>query len=177
MPSFDLPLILAFRLVIVAATLLVWRWHNVARGVAFTGSAIASVVTGLAALELLRSGSSAGGVLFVHQASGFSLNYAMDPLSSWFLIVLSALAAPIALFSVGYVGHGRLRERSAFVGAAFTLLVGIVELVFTAADAITFLFAWELMTVVNAGLVATEHEQRATRRSEYLYLAMSHVVT
>ena len=53
MPTFDPTLIFAFRLVVIAATLLVWRWHAVARGVAFSGSAIASVVTGLSALELL----------------------------------------------------------------------------------------------------------------------------
>jgi hydrogenase-4 component B len=177
MPSLDLPLILTFRLAVAAATLLAWRWHAVARGVAFTGSAIASVVTGLSALQLLRSGSPVSGVLFFHEASGQSLSYTADPLSAWFLVVLSTLAAPIALYSIAYVGHGHLRERSAFVGAAYTLLVGAVELVFVAGDAITFLFAWEMMTLVNAGLVATEHEQRASRRSAYLYLVMSHVGT
>jgi hydrogenase-4 component B len=177
MPSLDLPFLFTFRLAIVAATVLAWRWHAVARGVAFTGSAIASVVTALSAMHIVRSGSTVAGTLVVHEASGFSLSYSADALSAWFLIVLSTLAAPIALFSIAYVGHRHLRERSAFVGAAYTLLVGIVELVFVAGDAITFLFAWEMMTLVNAGLVATEHEGRAARRSAYLYLVMSHVAT
>ena len=40
----------------------------------------------------------------------------------------------------------------------FNVLLGAVELVFAAGDAITFLFAWELMTLTTAALVATEHE-------------------
>ncbi len=60
---------------------------------------------------------------------------------------------------------------------AFNVLVGAVELVFVAGDAITFLFAWELMTLATAGLVTTEHEDRDTRRAAYLYLVMSHVAT
>ena len=57
------------------------------------------------------------------------------------------------------------------------MLIGAVELVFAAADAITFLFAWELMTLTTAALVATEHEARTTRRAALLYLVMSHVAT
>jgi hydrogenase-4 component B len=52
-----------------------------------------------------------------------------------------------------------------------------VELVFAAGDAITFLWAWELMTLSTAALVATEHERRETRRAAMLYLVMSHVAT
>jgi len=57
------------------------------------------------------------------------------------------------------------------------VLLGAVELVFVAGDAIAFLFAWELMTLATAALVATEHEQRESRRAAYLYLVMSHIGT
>ena len=63
------------------------------------------------------------------------------------------------------------------MGVGFNVLVGAVELVFAADGVIAFLFAWELMTLVNAALVATEHERRETRRAAFLYLAMSHVAT
>ena len=184
-----LPAVFVLRFAVIAATLLVGRWRGPARYVAFLGATAASIATAAAALAVIRDGlplpdgsvqaatTAVGGTLFVQRASGFALTYAIDPLSAWFLLVLSLLAAPIALFSIGYTRHGHLRERSPFVGAAFVALVGAVELVFAAADAITFLFAWELMTLVNAGLVATEHEQRASRRAAYLYLVMSHVAT
>ncbi len=57
------------------------------------------------------------------------------------------------------------------------VLLGAVELVFAAGDAVTFLCAWELMTLATAALVVTEHEERACRRAAYLYLVMSHVGT
>src|SRR5205823_14886032 len=101
---------------------------------------------------VLRRDSAMRGVLLAHQASGLSLAYTVDALSAWFRLVLSVLAAPIAVFSLGYGGHHHLRDRSAFIGIAFTLLLGAVELVFAAADVITFLFAWEVMTLTNAAL-------------------------
>ncbi len=176
-PASGLPAALALRIGIAAATLLMGRRSAMARQVAFIGSAIASVVIGLAAVGVLRGGASIHGVLLVHRASGFSLGYTVDALSAWFLLVLSVLAVPIAVFSIGYVGRGHLRGRSAFVGAAFNVLLGAVELVFAAGDAITFLFAWELMTLTNAALVTTEHEDRESRLAAYLYLVMSHVAT
>ncbi|OHE88781.1 MAG: hypothetical protein A3G75_03845, partial [Verrucomicrobia bacterium RIFCSPLOWO2_12_FULL_64_8] len=117
------------------------------------------------------------GELFVHRASQFSFSYTVDGLSAWFLIVLSALAIPVAIYSIGYFAQGHFERRSVFVAAAFNGLIGAVELVFVAGDAITFLFAWELMTLVTAALVATEHEQRENRSAAYLYLVMSHVGT
>lgn len=173
----SLPASLAIRLVVVAVTILCSRRLRAARLVAFLGSTAASVVTGLMAANVLYTGTSVHGVLLVQRASGFSLGYTVDGLSAWFLIVLSLLAVPIAVFSIGYVAHPPLNSRSVFVGAAFNVLLGAVEIVFAAGDAITFLFAWELMTLANAALVATEHEDRASRRSAYLYLAMSHVAT
>jgi hydrogenase-4 component B len=70
-----------------------------------------------------------------------------------------------------------LEGRAVFLGIAFNVLVLSVELVFIAADVITFLFAWELMTLATTALVATEYEHVETRRAAYLYLVMSHVAT
>jgi hydrogenase-4 component B len=168
---------LAIRAVIVLVTVIVAKRSALARQVSFLGSAAASTVTALSAAQVLRTGAAAHGTLLVHRASGWSLAFTIDGLSAWFLLVLSLVAIPIAIYSLGYARHGRLASRSAFLGAAFTVLIGAVELVFAAADAITFLFAWELMTLTTAALVATEHEARTSRRAALLYLVMSHVAT
>ncbi|HYT66688.1 MAG TPA: proton-conducting transporter membrane subunit [Vicinamibacterales bacterium] len=173
----SLTVALAIRAAVVLVTLLVARRTGLARRLSFLGSAAASTVTALAAVQVLRTGSTVHQTLFVQRASGWSLGYRIDPLSAWFLLVLSVLAIPIALYSVGYARHGRVGSRSPFMGTAFTVLIGAVELVFSAVDAITFLFAWELMTLTNAALVATEHEDRSSRRAAFLYLVMSHVAT
>jgi hydrogenase-4 component B len=168
--------VLAFRLGIVVAAL-AWRGRpELVRRISYVGAAAASLLTARVAVAVLADGPIQG-VLFAHGASGFVLTYTVDPLSAWFLIVLSALAFPIALYSIGYSRQPLLDRRAAFIGAGFNVLLAAVELAFVAADVIAFLFAWELMTLVTAALVATEHESRESRRASYLYLVMSHVGT
>ena len=177
-PALGVGAVVAVRVAVIVAALLLRRRRELVRRVAFGGAALASVIAGLTAAAALRSSvAPSRGVFFVHHASGFSLDYSIDPLSAWFLIVLSALAVPIAIFSIGYARHPPLDGRSVFLGIAFNVLLFSVELVFVAADVIAFLFAWELMTLSTAALVATEYEVPETRRAAYLYLVMSHVAT
>jgi hydrogenase-4 component B len=167
----------ALRIAVIALTLLAARRTVTCRLVGFVGSALASLVSAATAAAVLRAGVASHGELFVHRASQLSLSYTVDGLSAWFLIVLATLAIPIAIFSIGYFAHGHFDRRAPFVGAGFNVLVGAVELVFVAGDAITFLFAWELMTLTAAALVTTQHEERDNRRAACLYLVMSHVAT
>src|SRR2546430_3302760 len=105
------------------------------------------------------------------------LSYSVTPLSAWFLMVFGLIAMPVAVYSVGYFAHSIAPSRMAVVGSGFNVMLGAVEVVFVADSVIAFLFAWELMTLATAALVATEHQERATRRAAYLYLVMSHVGT
>ena len=130
-----------------------------------------------AAIHVLVAGRSLDGVLLRHAASGIVLSYSVTPLSAWFLMVFGLIAMPVAVYSVGYFAHSIAPSRMAAVGSGFNVMLGAVEVVFVAGDVITFLFAWELMTLATAALVATEHEERASRRAGYLYLVMSHVGT
>ncbi len=167
----------AVRFAAAALTLLASRRPAASRLLAFTGSAAGSLVTLAAAAAVLFRGAPATGRLLVHTASGFALTFTLDGLSAWFLVVLATLAIPVAVYSPGYLAHGHWARRAPFVGAAFNLLLASVELVFVAGDALTFLFAWEMMTLATAALVATEHELPETRRAAYLFLVMSHVGT
>lgn len=155
-PVVGVPVAVAVRFGIIALVLVVRRRRELVRQIAFGGSAIASAITGVTAASVLRTGGTVHGLLFVHDASGFSLGYSVDALSAWFLVVLSVLAVPIAFFSIGYARHAPLNQRSVFLGIAFNVLLFAVELVFVASDVIAFLFAWELMTLATAALVATE---------------------
>ena len=106
-----------------------------------------------------------------------TVGYAVDPLSAWFLVTFAVLAAPVAVYSVGYLAHAIPPGRTAFVGVAWNVLLMSVETVFAADGVLGFLVAWELMTLATAALVATDHESRPSRRSAFLYLAMSHLGT
>ena len=173
-----LPAALAVRLGSVALALALAKHPAASRWAAFGGSLIASLLTGALACAVLASGQSRRRETCCGmrpRASVSASRWIGSPpgsSSSWRL-----LAVPIAIYSLGYVAHGALGRRSAFVGVGFSVLVGAVEMVFAADGVIVFLFAWELMTLANAALVATEHESPESRRAAFLYLAMSHVAT
>ena len=147
------------------------------RWAAFLASAGGSVVTFVLGASVLATGRATRGALFANPAAGVAVGYAVDPLSAWFLVTLAVLAAPVALYSVGYLAHAIPPGRTAFVGVAFNVLLLSVETVFAADGVLGFLVAWELMTLATAGLVATDHESRPSRRSALLFLAMSHLGT
>ena len=172
-----LPVALALRLGSIALALTFAGRPPACRWAALAGSFLASLVTGALAVHVLTTGQTIHGELLRHSASGFSLGFSVDRLSAWFLLVLALLASAIAVYSVAYLGHGSIERRSPFVAVGFSLLVGAVEMVFAASGVVAFLFAWELMTLANAALVATEHERSDTRRAALLYLVMSHVGT
>jgi hydrogenase-4 component B len=176
-PSTWLPAALALRLGSIALALGLARRPAASRWAALGGSCLASLLTGALGGWVLATGHAVGGGLLTHAASGFALGYNVDGLSAWFLLVLALLGIPIAVYSLGYLGHGVFARRSPFVAVGFSVLVGAVELVFAADGVVGFLFAWELMALANAALVATEHEASETRRAAFLYLAMSHVAT
>lgn len=172
-----LPAAMAVRLVTVAAIFVSARRPGVCRRVGLVGSALASIMTATVAARVIASGVAIDGVLVRHGASGIVLGYSVTPLSAWFLIVLGLIAVPVAVYSVGYFAHAVIATRIAAVGAMLNVLLGALETVFVAENVITFLFAWELMSLATAVLVTTEHDARPSRRAAYLYLVMSHVGT
>jgi hydrogenase-4 component B len=172
-----LPVALLIRLITIAVTLALGRHAAASRRAALGGSILASAVTLSLAVSVLMSGRAVDGVLLHHVASGMVFRYAVTPLSAWFLMVLGMVAIPVSFYSVGYFAHAVAPSRIAAVGIGFNALLGSVELVFAAGDVMTFLFAWEVMTLATAALVATDHDVRANRRAAYLFLVMSHVGT
>src|SRR6266550_2272988 len=108
----SLTVALAIRAAIVLVTVIAAKKSALARQVSFLGSAAASTVTALGAAQVLRTGAAAHGTLLVHRASGWSLGFTIDGLSAWFLLVLSLVAIPIAIYSLGYARHGRLASRA-----------------------------------------------------------------
>jgi hydrogenase-4 component B len=165
------------RLAAVALTLVFSRRPLASRWAAFGGSAAASLLTGGIGVFGLGALAGARGPFIEHGASGLTLGGAVDGLSGWFLVVLAILGVAVALYSVAYFAHGSSPGRAAFVGVAFNVLLGSIEMVLLAGDAIGFLFAWEIMTLATVALVATEHEHTQARRAAFLYLVLSHVGT
>lgn len=172
-----IPAALALHALAAAGALVLARRPGLCRWVAFGGSAAATTIAAAAAVVVLSGGPPVAGVLFHHVASGLVLDYALTPLSAWFLLVLGLLAGPIAVYSIEYLAHALPPSAAVVAGVAFNVLLASVEMVFVANHVIGFLFAWEVMTLATTVLVASDHESGSSRRAAYLYLVMSHLGT
>ena len=106
-------------------------------------------------------------------AGGLALR--LDDLSAFFLILIGLGAIPAAIYGVGYSktyedGHARLRQ----LGAMFNLFLLAMSLVTMADNALTFLLAWEAMSLTSYFLVITEANEPGTLRAGVWYVAMTH---
>ncbi len=96
--------------------------------------------------------------------------FRVDPLSSFFLMLVAIGGGFASLYGLGYGRHEAAPER---VLPFYPLFLAGMTLVLVADDAFTFLFAWELMSLASWALVLTQHRAAANRQAGYVYLAMA----
>ena len=95
---------------------------------------------------------------------------ALDPLAAVFVLLLGLGGAAASLSSIGYYRHDPAPLRSLpfqppFLGAMLAVLL--------AADAFSFLMAWEVMSLLSWALVMVDHRDAATRQAGFVYLVMA----
>ena len=125
-----------------------------------------------AANQLFDPGTVA---LSVDYLNAFALAFRMDALSAFFLVAIFAVCLLAAVYSFNYLDNP---ERSVAVAANylfFSLLVASMALVVTADNMITFLLAWEIMSLSSFFLVVYHYQSEENRRAGYLYFVFSHV--
>ena len=97
-------------------------------------------------------------------------HFAIDALAAFFLAVVNLAAAAASLYALGYGEHEKTPGRVLPFYPAF--LAGM-NLVILAADAFSFLFAWEFMSLTSWLLVMTYHHDPDNRRAGYIYIVMA----
>ncbi len=105
----------------------------------------------------------------------FSLSFHMDTLSAYFLIVIFGVSLIAALYSFHYMRNAQKALRTAVHYLFFSLLVMAMSLVVTASNLITFILAWEIMSLSSFFLVAYNYEAAENRKAGYLYFVFSQV--
>jgi hydrogenase-4 component B len=104
-------------------------------------------------------------------AGGLALG--LDRLSALFLIVIAVGVMPSTLYAIEYTRHLKQGRRGVAVG--LNAFVPAMMLVVLSRNVLTFLVAWELMSLTSYFLVMTEHEREEIRSAGWLYLVMMHV--
>jgi hydrogenase-4 component B len=144
---------------------------------ASAASSVAGSILGGAA-ALLAIGSSRPEIFTLPwSVPGGAIVFLIDPLSAFFLLLIFGISALGSVYGLAYWpldSHPRTAGRLRCFFSVMT--VGLV-LVVTAAHAIFFLAAWELMAISAFFLVCTDDETAAVRRAAWVYLVATHVGT
>ena len=105
---------------------------------------------------------------------GGGLALRLDALGAFFLILLGVVAAPAALYGAGYTAAYAGRYSLRWLGAMLNLFLLTMSVVTLADNVLTFVLAWEAMSLASYFLVMTEHERDGTVAAGGWYLAMTH---
>jgi hydrogenase-4 component B len=105
---------------------------------------------------------------------GGGLALRLDGLGAFFLLVIGMGALPAALYGLGYTAAYAGRYSLRWLGAMLNLFLLTMSLVVLADNVLTFLLAWEAMSLASYFLVMTEHDGDDTASAGAWYLAMTH---
>lgn len=125
-----------------------------------------------AVTKLMNYGSTAASFSYLN---AFSLGFKMDGLSAFFLTAIFAVSLLAAIYSFHYMDSVEKPVRTAVHYFFFSLLIISMALVVTAANIITFMLSWEIMSLSSFFLVIYNHHSAENRKAGYLYFVFSHV--
>jgi hydrogenase-4 component B len=101
-----------------------------------------------------------------------------DQLSAIFLVALGAAGVAASVYAIGYAARGQEGDAGPDrTAAAYPLFLASLALVFGAAEAFVFLFAWEVMALSSALLVIGRRPSPQVAGAGYLYLVLTHLAT
>jgi hydrogenase-4 component B len=145
--------------------------HRMGRPLVYGASGALSTILFLAAgyILLTAAGPSAELVLPLG-LPWIGAHFQVDSLSAAFLVVVNLGAAAASLFGLG---DGRHEEAPQRVLPFYPLFLAGMNLVVLAADAFTFLFSWEFMSLASWALVMAHHRAAGNVRAGYVYLMMA----
>jgi hydrogenase-4 component B len=104
--------------------------------------------------------------------TGFALR--VDGLSAFFLIVIGVVGAAAAVYGFGYSAAYEGRYSLRLLGAMLNVLLLSLSVQVMADNALTFLMAWEAMSLSAYAMVLTEHDRPGTVRAAHWYIAVTH---
>ncbi|NTW41257.1 MAG: hydrogenase 4 subunit B [Cellulomonadaceae bacterium] len=138
-----------------------------------TGSACAALAAAGAVTGAIATAGHEGAVRIATALPGAPLTLAPGRLGGLFMLVAGVVGVLACVYAIGYV-HGSAASRTQWVALALFLLG--MQMVPAAADAVSFLLAWELMAAASTVLVLAEHRDRASAREAALwYAVMTHL--
>lgn len=105
-----------------------------------------------------------------------SWSICLDPLAAFFLIIVGIVVMSVVFYIPNYLrkhehSSQSLRQLTFFTG----LFISGMYLVALAHDVLTFVAAWELMSLTSYFLVIYQHHNSENRQAGFVYLVMAHL--
>src|SRR5262245_6994400 len=145
----------------------------IVRSVAALGSCVGSAAClSLGVMTLLTGRALTLSSTRLLPAGGLMLR--LDGLGAFFLVIIGLIGLASAIYGFGYSANYEGRYSLRMAGAMLNLLMLALGLQVMADNALTFLIAWEAMSLSAYWLVLTEHEKTETVRAAVWYIAMTH---
>ncbi len=104
--------------------------------------------------------------------TGFALR--VDGLSAFFLIVIGIVGGASAVYGFGYSAAYEGRYSLRLLGAMLNVLLLSLSVQVMADNALTFLLAWEAVSLSAYMMVLTEHDRPDAVRAARWYIAVTH---
>ncbi len=124
----------------------------------------------LSAMALVGVAGDASSAVLPLGLPWLGAHFHLDALAAVFLVIVNLGGAAASFYALGYGAHEHEPMRVLPFYPAF--LAGM-NLVILAADAYSFLFSWELMSLASWALVMAHHRDAGTTRAGYVYLMMA----
>jgi hydrogenase-4 component B len=131
---------------------------------------VVSLVGLAAALAHMLAGGPVQDTILPLGLPWIGARFHLDALASMFAVVVTLGGALASLYAIGY---GRHEAEPARVLPFYPVFLAGMILVVLAADAFSFLVAWELMSLSSWALVMARHREAANRTAGYVYLVMA----
>jgi hydrogenase-4 component B len=161
-----------------AGILLSLATHPARQGTALAGlGCLAAVAAAAAGAAALLSGDTF--TLALWPVPGLTtLTLRLDPLSAVFVLVTGLVLFPASIYAAGELRCGSLRGRERVFTVMLLALYASIVLILIAGDALLFLLAWEVMSILCYLLVVSSPSgENGQVGSGYLLLAMGEAGT
>ena len=137
-------------------------------------TSVSAVLTLIPALKVLISGQDLMQVLNFNQIFG-NVNFVIDPLSAFFIIVISVMSLASVIYSRGYLNPYIEQSKNINSHLVFLpMLIASMLLVVTCQNALMFLICWEIMSLSSFFLVIFENEKKEVLKAGIKYLVFMH---
>jgi len=139
-------------------------------GVVYGASLIVTLMLLVMSLDILLTGAGASATTLPFGLPWIGAHFRIDTLAAFFLVVINLGGAAASLFALGYGRHEDAPQR---VLPFYPVYLAGMNMVVLAADAFTFLVAWEFMSLTSWALVIAHHRTAENLRAGYVYLLMA----